>query len=179
MKKVILVVSLLCLSSVLQAGPQDPGAAISGSVKTMSNQTIQMQAHADAVQTFLNVALQYLDGLDRQLKTGAPLSNSAVQEHTDIYTQKAQDALNNARAHLMEYHGVVVRAPATEKSAHDDMENARKDLAKSIELSENLSHRIQIQHAKLSLDTYRKQVAELQSQIKTTLSDAKSLRTES
>ena len=181
MKRAIFLAALLCAAGNLHAASQaaDPNApaGMTTDANAMSNQTIQLQAHQDAVETFLNVSLQYLDGLDRQLKTNVPLSNGAVQEHVNIYTQKSMDALKNARVHLTEFQGVLTRAPAAEKDAQDSVGKTRTDLDKALAMNDALGNRIQTQHSDMSIDMIRKQVSDLQSQVKSTLSDAKSLKT--
>ncbi|MBI3554745.1 MAG: hypothetical protein HY074_00615 [Deltaproteobacteria bacterium] len=199
MKTTILSLVLMCASTTLYAAPPASDQATTDTTTTgankdasnapntntantnnsnvISNQKLQLQAHSEAIQTFLNVTLQYLDGLDRQLKTDAPLSNATVQEHVNIYTQKSLDALKNARAHLVEYQGVITRAPAAEKDSQDSVSKARASLDKALTMDETLGNRLQVQHTELSIDAYRKQLSDVQSQVKDALSAAKSLKT--
>ncbi len=184
MKNAILLAALLCATSPLHAAqPQttDQGApsGMTSDPNPLSSQSIQLQAHADAVQTFLNVSMQFLEGLDRQLKTNAPLNNGSVQEHVNIYSQKSLDALKNAKVHLSEFQTVMTRAPAAEKDAQDNLVKTRSGLDKAITMNEALGNRIRVQHVDISIETLRKQVSDLQSQVKSVLSDTKSLKTES
>lgn len=128
-----------------------------------------LQAHAFMTQTYLNAALAFLDGLDRQLGSDVSVSDKNIKTHIDMYGKEALSELRSDRVHFTEYVGVFSRVPA-------ESSGAKANLDKAISLNETLWAHLQDASKRTNRDLLKDDVEKVRSAIKDSLSDVKSLK---
>ncbi|MBI3542168.1 MAG: hypothetical protein HY075_02695 [Deltaproteobacteria bacterium] len=139
------------------------------------DQKMILQTHDFMSQTFLRSTQDFLDGLNTQLKANYPLSNPEVKKHVDIYLQGALAGLKNARVHVVEYSGVLVRTPAS-SDKRSDVNEARDAIDKAINRAQLLQEGFENQALTSDVKRLRGDLDNLRANVDDALGKVKALR---